>query len=138
MTTPDERPDLDPAAPAPADVPPPAAPGSAPATSRPAATGDELKSAIESGARAFDQRAQALGREAEAAVTRWGENPAVKETADVAGRIWGLVLLAVGLWFFADVTLKLDLPSFAWRDLWPIVLIALGAIVVLRGMMRRA
>lgn len=147
MTTPDERPDLDPAAPASPETPafaPVSAPAplesahAGPAAARPEATGGELKSRIESGARAFDQRAQALGREAETAVTRWGENPAVKETADIAGRVWGLVLLAVGLWFLADVTLKLDLPSFAWRDLWPIALIALGAIVVLRGLMRRA
>jgi hypothetical protein len=135
MTTSNERPDVPPLPPTdsgPAEVPP-----AQPAPSTQATSGADLKAAIESGARTFDQRAQALGREAEAAARRWGENPAVKETADVAGRIWGLVLLAVGAWFFADVTLNLDLPSVRWRELWPVVLIVLGGFVVLRGLARR-
>ena len=36
--------------------------------------------------------------------------------ADTASRIWGLLVLAIGLWFFADVTLGYDMPSIAWRD----------------------
>ena len=36
------------------------------------------------------------------------------------------MLLAVGLWFFADVTLGYDMPSIAWRDLWPLALIVIG------------
>jgi len=131
MSEPNQRPEAPPLAPASTD---PA--GAPPAQPAPAA-GAELKAALEDGARAFDERAQALGREVEAAVTRWGEDPAVKETAVVAGRVWGLVLLAVGAWFFADVTLRLDMPAVAWRDLWPAVLIALGVVIVLRGMTRR-
>ena len=136
MTTPNERPDippLPPAAPGPADLPP-----AQPAPASPAATGTDLKTAFEDGARALDQRAQALGHEAEAAARRWGENPAVKETADLAGRLWGLVLLGFGLWFFADVTLKLDLPSVRWSELWPVILIVIGGFVVLRGLARRS
>jgi hypothetical protein len=136
MTTPNERPDippLPPAGPGPADVPP-----AQPAPAAPAATGADLRTTLEDGARTLDQRAQALGREAEEAAKRWGENPAVKETADLAGRLWGLVLLAFGLWFFADVTLKLDLPSLRWGELWPVVLIVLGGFVVLRGLARRS
>jgi hypothetical protein len=57
--------------------------------------------------------------------------------ADTAGRIWGLIVLAVGLWFFADITLGLDMPSVAWRDLWPVALIVIGLAVVIRGMARR-
>lgn len=154
MTTPNERPDTPPLPPSPTEPPPtapptpPASAASAPATSAsaapapaapatPAAVGTELKAALEDGARAFDQRAQALGREAEAAVNRWGENPAVRETADLAGRLWGLVLLAFGLWFFADVTLNLDLPRVRWSELWPVILIVLGGFVVLRGLVQR-
>ena len=43
---------------------------------------------------------------------------------------FGLVIIAVGLWFFADRTLGLDLPSVEWGSLWPLVLIAIGAWVV--------
>lgn len=136
MTTPNERPDippLPPAEPGPADVPP-----AQPAPAAPAATGVDLKTTLEDGARSLDQRAQALGREAEAAARRWGENPAVKGTADLAGRLWGLVLLGFGLWFFADVTLQLDLPSVRWSELWPVILIVIGGFVVLRGLARRS
>jgi hypothetical protein len=136
MTTPNERPDippLPPAGPEPADVPP-----AQPAPAAPAATGVDLRTTLEDGARTLDLRAQALGREAEAAARRWGENPAVKETADLAGRLWGLVLLGFGLWFFADVTLELDLPSLRWGELWPVILIVLGGFVVLRGLARRS
>ncbi|HEX9549870.1 MAG TPA: hypothetical protein VF971_02110 [Candidatus Limnocylindrales bacterium] len=142
MTTPNERPDVPPVPSGSADPAStmrgePAAP-TAPAPTAPAQTaGADLKTVFEDGARALDERAQALGREAEAAARRWGENPAVKETADLAGRLWGVVLLAVGFWFLADVTLDLDLPRIRWGELWPLVLIVVGGFVVLRGMARR-
>ena len=98
---------------------------------------DDFGKRVEEGAEAFGRRAEALGHEAEAAAQRWSSSPAVKETADAAGRLWGLVVLAVGIWFFADITLGLRMPSVAWRDLWPLVLIAFGGFIVLKGMTRR-
>jgi hypothetical protein len=78
-----------------------------------------------------------FGRRAEEAANRWSRDPGVVRAADTAGRVWGLLLLAVGLWFFADVTLGYDMPGIAWRDLWPIALIGIGLLVVVRGMTRR-
>ena len=46
--------------------------------------------------------------------------------------IVGLVILAVGLWSFADRTLGLDLPRLDADQLWPIVVIALGAWLIVR------
>ena len=138
MTTPNERPDippLPPAGPEPAVVAP--AQPAQPAPAAPIATGADLRTTLEDGARTLDQRAQSLGHEVEDAARRWGENPAVKETADLAGRLWGLVVLGFGLWFFADVTLRLDLPNLRWAELWPVILIVLGGFVVLRGLARR-
>ena len=89
-------------------------------------------------ARRIDEKAQALGREAEAAANRLATNPAVQDAADAASRIWGLVLLVVGLWFMAAITLRLDLPSVAWSDFWPLILIAFGALIVVRGLARRS
>jgi hypothetical protein len=128
MTSPNDRPDQPPV-PSPEPV--------APATPPPAAASTDFKNVIEDGARAIDQRAQALGREAEQAAARFSANPAVRETADLASRVWGLILLAFGLWFFADITLKMDLPALAWGDLWPLILIVLGGLVVIRGLARR-
>ena len=78
-----------------------------------------------------------FGRRAEEAANRWSKEPGVVHAADTAGRIWGLILLALGLWFFADVTLGYDMPSIAWRDLWPVALIGIGLLVLVRGMTRR-
>ena len=51
--------------------------------------------------------------------------------------IAGLVLLAIGLWYFADQTLGLDLPRLRWNDLWPIALILLGAWILAGPYLRR-
>jgi hypothetical protein len=78
-----------------------------------------------------------LGREAQAAGERWAKDPGVVDAADTAARVWGLLVLGVGAWFFADITLGLDMPAVAWRDVWPVALIVIGLAVVLRGMARR-
>jgi hypothetical protein len=50
--------------------------------------------------------------------------------------IFGIVLVAVGLWFFAGVTLGLEMPDLHWRDLWPLIIIAIGGWIVLSSMRR--
>lgn len=53
-----------------------------------------------------------------------------------ASIVFGLVMLAVGGWFFAEQTLGLDLPPIRWSQFWPVILIGLGVWIVL-GSMRR-
>jgi hypothetical protein len=50
--------------------------------------------------------------------------------------VFGVILVALGLWFFADQTLGLDMPRIRWSELWPILIIGLGAWIVL-GSLRR-
>jgi hypothetical protein len=50
--------------------------------------------------------------------------------------VFGVILVAVGLWFFADQTLGFDMPRLRWSELWPIFIIVLGGWIVL-GSMRR-
>jgi hypothetical protein len=50
----------------------------------------------------------------------------------VGSIIFGIIILAVGLWYFADRTLGLDLPRLDADQLWPIVIIALGAWLIVR------
>jgi hypothetical protein len=83
------------------------------------------------------QAGERFGKRAGEAANRWSREPGVVHAADTAGRVWGLIVLAVGLWFFADVTLGYDMPSIAWRDLWPLALIGIGLLVLVRGMTRR-
>ena len=82
-------------------------------------------------------RMEGLGKEVEVAAKSWSHDPNVKRNLTVLGRMWGLVLLAAGVWLFAGVTLGYDLPSLPLRDLWPVALIVLGGAVILRGFGRR-
>jgi hypothetical protein len=78
-----------------------------------------------------------IGREAELAGQRLAKDPSMQRAADTAARAWGLVVLAIGSWFLADVTLGMDMPAVAWADIWPLGLILLGVVIVLRGTVRR-
>jgi len=83
-------------------------------------------------------RGEQLGRDAQAAGDRWAKDPGVVRAANTANRVFGLILIAVGAWFLADVTLGYSLPTIPWRDLWPALLVVLGLIIIGRGMTRRA
>jgi uncharacterized membrane protein len=56
------------------------------------------------------------------------------------GRIWtlvvGLFILGIGVWFFLERTLGIDLPAIHWSQFWPVILIVVGAAVLL-GALRR-
>ena len=54
------------------------------------------------------------------------------------GIIVGLVLVAVGLWFFAEQTLGLAMPYVDWGRFWPVILIVIGAWIVLGSRRRDA
>jgi hypothetical protein len=50
--------------------------------------------------------------------------------------VFGIILLGVGLWFFLDQTLGFELPRIRWSQLWPLIIIGLGAWIVLSTMRR--
>jgi hypothetical protein len=111
-----------------------AAPAAAPdASSPPAAAAPSTLT----GEGRFERRMESFGREVEDAAQRLSRDPAVRTGVDLAARIWGLVLLALGVWFFLEFTLGYNLPRVPWRDLWPLALILLGGLIVLRGAGRR-
>ena len=64
----------------------------------------------------------------------WRPQPA--DHGRTASVIFGVIILLVGLWFFASQTLGLDLPDIEWGQLWPLILIGIGAWIVL-GATRR-
>jgi hypothetical protein len=55
-----------------------------------------------------------------------------------ASILFGLVVLGLGLWFFAEVTLGYELPRVQWSQVWPVILIVIGLWVVLGSMRRRS
>jgi hypothetical protein len=68
--------------------------------------------------------------------------PTWQRTGGDTGRngaiVFGVILVAIGLWFFADRTLGLEMPRLDWGDLWPVLVIGLGAWIVLSSLGRRA
>lgn len=90
---------------------------------------------------AFGRDAQAagerLGREAEAAGRRLANDPNVMATGTWFTRFWGLVLIAIGLWFLGEFTLGLNMPAVDWNLAWPAALVVLGGLVILSAMLRR-
>jgi hypothetical protein len=65
----------------------------------------------------------------------WGRRS--NDPGRVGTIVLGVILLAIGLWFFADQTLGLDMPSLRWSQLWPILIIGLGAWIAVGSMRRR-
>jgi hypothetical protein len=49
----------------------------------------------------------------------------------------GLILLAIGIWYFLDQTLDLDMPRVDWSDFWPLILIGVGGVMLYRSATRR-
>ncbi len=57
--------------------------------------------------------------------------------ASLAGLGFGLIVLAIGIWYFLDQTLGLEMPRIDWRAAWPVFLIVIGAVLVFRSAGRR-
>ena len=53
-----------------------------------------------------------------------------------ASILFGLVILAFGLWFFVEQTLGYQLPRIRWNQVWPLFIIGIGLWVVW-GSLRR-
>jgi hypothetical protein len=49
----------------------------------------------------------------------------------------GLVILGVGVYYLLDRTLGIAMPRIQWGSIWPIFLIVLGGLILLRSYDRR-
>ena len=43
------------------------------------------------------------------------------------------MFLGIGIWFFLDTTLGLTMPDVDWDNIWPILLIVIGGVIVFRA-----
>jgi hypothetical protein len=84
-----------------------------------------------------EEAGKRLGRETEGAARRLAADPSVARAGDTGARLWGLFVIAVGLWFFAQVTMGYDMPAVPWGEVWPLGLIVVGLFVIARGLTRR-
>jgi uncharacterized integral membrane protein len=57
---------------------------------------------------------------------------------DVGALIFGAVLLLVGGYYLLENTFGIALPQINWDQVWPLLIIALGASVVLRSIASRS
>jgi cell wall-active antibiotic response 4TMS protein YvqF len=67
--------------------------------------------------------------------SRWGGRR--DRGVDKIALVWGAILLAVGLWFFLKETLGIELPAIDWGDIWPVIIIVVGAVLIIQAMRRR-
>jgi len=50
---------------------------------------------------------------------------------------FGLIVLAIGIYFFLDHTLGIAMPAIHWGSLWPVILVVLGGLILFRSVERR-
>lgn len=62
--------------------------------------------------------------------------PAREDDRRLGPIIFGLILLGIGLWFFAERTLGLPMPDVSWGQLWPLILVGLGLWILLSSVRR--
>jgi LiaI-LiaF-like transmembrane region len=50
----------------------------------------------------------------------------------------GLILIAIGGYSFLDRTLGIAMPRIQWSSAWPVILIVIGGLILLRSFQRKA
>jgi hypothetical protein len=57
--------------------------------------------------------------------------------ANMGAIVIGLIILAVGIYYLLDRTLGIAMPRIQWGRIWPIFLIVLGGLILIRSIQRR-
>jgi LiaI-LiaF-like transmembrane region len=65
------------------------------------------------------------------ATSEW--RPPRGRESNTAAIVVGLIFLAIGIWFFLDRTLGLTMPDLEWENLWPVILILIGGVMIFRA-----
>jgi predicted secreted protein len=63
--------------------------------------------------------------------------PPDADSGRLATVVFGLIVIAIGVWFLLDRTFGFELPDIEWGSLWPLIVIALGAWILLGAGNRR-
>jgi hypothetical protein len=63
--------------------------------------------------------------------------PSGEDSGRLATIVFGLIVIAVGVWFLLDRTLGFELPDIEWGSLWPLIVIGLGVWILLGTASRR-
>jgi hypothetical protein len=57
---------------------------------------------------------------------------------DFGALIFGLIVLGVGLYYFAQKTLGMAIPDLDWERVWPLIIIGVGVLIVVSNVRRRS
>ncbi len=63
--------------------------------------------------------------------------PPRQAESNLASIVFGVLILAIGVWYLLDQTLGFEMPRVRWADLWPIFLIVVGIAILFRSARRR-
>ena len=63
--------------------------------------------------------------------------PPRSRESNIASMVVGIILLVIGVWYLLDQTLGIQMPRIDWGSFWPILLIAIGGIMLVRSARRR-
>jgi hypothetical protein len=63
--------------------------------------------------------------------------PPRSRESNIGSMVVGIILLVIGVWYLLDHTLGIQMPRIDWSDVWPIFLIAIGGIMLVRSARRR-
>ena len=56
---------------------------------------------------------------------------------DLGGIIFGGILLVVGIYYLFQQTLGFDIPDLNWDQIWPILVVLLGVVILYENWSRR-
>ena len=59
--------------------------------------------------------------------------PPKQSQSNLGAIVVGGFFLVIGVWFFLERTLGFELPDIRWGTLWPIALIVLGGVILVRA-----
>jgi hypothetical protein len=63
--------------------------------------------------------------------------PPRSRESNIASMVVGIILLVIGVWYLLDQTFGIEMPRIDWGNFWPILLIAIGGIMLVRSARRR-
>ena len=99
-----------------------------------AASGMPATTAAPEGAEAADVDAPVQPVASTGSSTSWTPPaPVYRSTDGRAGMVVGIGLVLIGLWFLV----REYLPPIRWNLIWPIIIVAVGAIILISAMRRR-
>ena len=67
-----------------------------------------------------------------------GQARARDHRPNTAAIVVGLILIGLGAYWFLDQTLGLALPRISWGGVWPVILIVIGGLILIRSLDRRS